>query len=500
MIRILRDERGSMSIFLASLFLVFLLLISICVEGVYLYVGKGKAMGAYMAGLSHTRGNYQKELEEMYHVYGMDQRYRKEIEKDFTEKIKRSLEESRDTFRFEVGNTQISNDVFLTDEEGEVLKYQIRQFMKYQMPADLLTAWKEKWKEKEESGKEIPKIQEKMDKEEKESKEKEEKMKEEEKKKEKTKKKKVKTQAKEEKKKEDPRTGFMGLLRQGSVSLVLGQKEVSSLSVPIEYGKKDESEQKSWNFMEKEDSKNQMNELSKKTESPSLVSEFPGIMYGVQYFHNLTSKEKKEGLQYEVEYLIAGKDTEKDNLGSVFWRIIALRFVTNIAYVYTNAKFQEEAMLLATSILGITAMPTLITVAKHLLLLALAYGESVIDVRNLAEGKKVPLLKSEATWQLEFPQLAGLNCQRKPVENGVSYKDYLGLLLVMQAEKMEKYKRMMDLMEANVKQKLPDFKMNQTVAACQMKLDIKLRKLAFGGMKLPTSAKQEWMFQRVVSY
>ena len=32
---------------------------------------------------------------------------------------------------------------------------------------------------------------------------------------------------------------------------------------------------------------------------------------------------------------------------------------------------------------------------------------------------------------------------------GVSYKDYLGLLLVMQAEKMEKYKRMMDLMEAN---------------------------------------------------
>ena len=33
----IRDERGSMSAFLAMLFLIFLLLISVCAEGIYIY-------------------------------------------------------------------------------------------------------------------------------------------------------------------------------------------------------------------------------------------------------------------------------------------------------------------------------------------------------------------------------------------------------------------------------------------------------------------------------
>lgn len=32
----IRDERGSMSAFLAMLFLIFLLLISVCAEGIYI--------------------------------------------------------------------------------------------------------------------------------------------------------------------------------------------------------------------------------------------------------------------------------------------------------------------------------------------------------------------------------------------------------------------------------------------------------------------------------
>ena len=70
----IRDEKGSMSAFLAMLFLVFLLLISVCVEGIYMYTARGKAMGIYMSGLSHTKGNYQKELADMYHIYAMDPR------------------------------------------------------------------------------------------------------------------------------------------------------------------------------------------------------------------------------------------------------------------------------------------------------------------------------------------------------------------------------------------------------------------------------------------
>ena len=123
----IRDEQGSMSAFLAMLFLVFLLLISVCVEGIYMYTARGKAMGIYMSGLSHTKGNYQKELADMYHIYAMDPRYHKKIETDFSDRMKESLDQNGDPFRFQTGSTKISDILDLSAQKGEVLKYQIRQ-------------------------------------------------------------------------------------------------------------------------------------------------------------------------------------------------------------------------------------------------------------------------------------------------------------------------------------------------------------------------------------
>ena len=103
----IRDERGSMSAFLAMLFLIFLLLISVCAEGIYIYTAKGKAMAVYMSGFSHTKGNYQKELADMYHIYAMDPRYKKKLETDFADRMKESLDNSEDSFLFQTGNKAI---------------------------------------------------------------------------------------------------------------------------------------------------------------------------------------------------------------------------------------------------------------------------------------------------------------------------------------------------------------------------------------------------------
>jgi len=134
----IRDEQGSMSAFLAMLFLVFLLLISVCVEGIYMYIARGKAMGIYMSGLSHTKGNYQKELADMYHIYAMDPRYHKKIETDFSDRMKESLDQNGDPFRFQTGSTKISDILDLSAQKGEVLKYQIRQQMQYEAAGDIL--------------------------------------------------------------------------------------------------------------------------------------------------------------------------------------------------------------------------------------------------------------------------------------------------------------------------------------------------------------------------
>lgn len=483
----MKNQEGSISVFLAAVFLVFLLFISLCTEGIYLYVGKGKAMGACMAGLSHMRGNYQKELEEMYHIFGMDHRYAEKAEADLVKKIEESLEGSQDTFHFQISTASLSDKTYLSDENGEILKYQIRELMKYEMPADILSTWKEKWDKTAASGKDVGDIREEMEedvqKAEEEAKEGEQE---------------EENETKQEQ--EDPRKGFMEMLREGSIPLVMGKRKVSSGKIPIRYGKKDTQEEETWDFMKKENVEEQLKKTEKMSSAPSLADELPGILYSTRYFHFLTSKEKKEGIQYEVEYLIAGKDSEKENLGSVLWKMIHLRFPINALYVYQDAAKKKEAGMIASSILGITGIPPLVAAAKHLLLLALAYGESIIDVRNLAEGNKVPLVKSKTSWQLSFQGLAGLNCTRKTSKNGLSYEDYLVLLLAMQKEKEEKYVRMMDVMEDNIRKKDAGFRMDRCLTAWKVTVPIRMKRLAFGGMSLPFGTYTSWKFKRTASY
>ena len=427
----IRDEQGSMSAFLAMLFLVFLLLISVCVEGIYMYTARGKAVGIYMSGLSHTKGNYQKELADMYHIYAMDPRYHKKIETDFSDRMKESLDQNGDPFRFQTGSTKISDTLDLKNLTKKI-------------------------KAGEDQKNELSGIKDQIQKEEEEAEETEN----------------EKTLTSEPVKK-DPRKGFMKLLKEGSVPLIMGEKKVSDLPINIVYGKKDTTKQSVWNFMNRKDVEKELDEFEKTASTDSFASELPVVLYATKYFHFLTDTTKKEGIKYEIEYLIAGKDSEKENLGMVFWRMIALRFVTNAACVYQDPAKEKEAALLAASILGVTGFPPAVAVAKNLLLLALAYGESVIDVRNLADGKKIPAVKTSSDWQLSFAGLATLNCKRKPVKQGMSYEDYLLLLLISQKDKRQKYFRMMDLMEQNIRRKVSDFKLDQCISSYKITQNLK---------------------------
>ena len=74
---------GSMSAFFGNVVFIFLLLISVCAEGIYIY-SEGKKQWLFIClDFSHTKGNYQKELADMYHIYAMDPRYKKKLETDF---------------------------------------------------------------------------------------------------------------------------------------------------------------------------------------------------------------------------------------------------------------------------------------------------------------------------------------------------------------------------------------------------------------------------------
>ena len=158
----------------------------------------------------------------------------------------RSLDQNGDPFRFQTGSTKISDILDLSAQKGEVLKYQIRQQMQYEAAGDILKNLTKKIKAGEDQKNELSGIKDQIQKEEEEAEETEN----------------EKTLTSEPVKK-DPRKGFMKLLKEGSVPLIMGEKKVSDLPINIVYGKKETTKQSAWNFMNRKDVEKGLDEFEK---------------------------------------------------------------------------------------------------------------------------------------------------------------------------------------------------------------------------------------------
>ena len=125
------------------------------------------------------------------------------------------------------------------------------------------------------------------------------------------------------------------------------------------------------------------------------------------------NKKKNTVLDYEMEYLLGGKASDKDNLEYVIGRIRILRFAVNYGYLLTDKDMQMEVDTLATTLSAVFLSPEIGPVIKHALLLAWAYGESLTDVKTLLAGKKVPAVKSKESWNLTLDGLLELAKNRR---------------------------------------------------------------------------------------
>lgn len=155
--------------------------------------------------------------------------------------------------------------------------------------------------------------------------------------------------------------------------------------------------------------------------------------YLMQYFSSYTDQETTRPLEYQAEYLIAGKDTDEANLKYVVNRLLLLREGFNYLYCLGNAQISAQANALAVSLTGFLGIPALTAATGQAIMLAWAYGESLIDVRTLLDGGKVPLNKSAQTWSLSLENLAQIaqilqgGAVRK--DDGLDYEEYLRILL-----------------------------------------------------------------------
>ncbi len=174
------------------------------------------------------------------------------------------------------------------------------------------------------------------------------------------------------------------------------------------------------------------------------------------YFSCFTSEKKSDGaLDYELEYIHAGKLSDRENLKRVVQELLLLREGANFLYLQGDAAKKEEAYAVAAALLAPLGLSAVIPAAAQGILAAWAFGESVLDVRTLLAGKRVPWMKTAESWTSSLSGLgAALTGGMKAEEqaSGENYEGYLQKLLYLKSEKLLNY-RAMDLMEQRLRQK-----------------------------------------------
>ncbi len=159
----------------------------------------------------------------------------------------------------------------------------------------------------------------------------------------------------------------------------------------------------------------------------------------------------------EIEYILAGKTGDRENLNAVKLYLTALRTPLNAAYLYASPVRREEAAALAVAISGPAAVWT-----EQAILAAWNLAETVCDVALLLRGERIPLMKTDETWNLSVERLAerflaGADVETEEndgslaakTEEGFSYDDYLILLLFFENAET-KLLRMMDVIQLNM--------------------------------------------------
>ncbi len=171
---------------------------------------------------------------------------------------------------------------------------------------------------------------------------------------------------------------------------------------------------------------------------------------------NLRHTEKPSALNYEMEYLLIGEQSDRENLTAVLLKIIFFRMMLDFVTLLGDRAGCDEAKLAATAMVGFTGMPMLIHITQAILLLVWSFAEALADVCALLQGKEVPVLKERLTLKLpEIFLISHSYLKTKAAaytETGrlsLSYEDYLrGYLMLKGGEEI--IYRSMDLIQENL--------------------------------------------------
>ncbi|MGN0718755.1 MAG: DUF5702 domain-containing protein [Anaerovoracaceae bacterium] len=154
----------------------------------------------------------------------------------------------------------------------------------------------------------------------------------------------------------------------------------------------------------------------------------------------------------EIEYIICGKPDDEKARKKVRQKLIVMRNLLNLAYLYASPEKREAAMALAEVM---TPGPEAV-ITQGVLLELWAFAEAENDLRLLYDDKPVPLIKSDSSWAMTLENAMEQTSDSEKryitpsVLEGESYEVYLRILLSSVPDRT-RLLRVMDLIQINMK-------------------------------------------------
>lgn len=182
-----------------------------------------------------------------------------------------------------------------------------------------------------------------------------------------------------------------------------------------------------------------------KTIQKALFSE-----YIAEHFGNFRNVKEDTALDYEAEYIFAGKDNDRDNLRAVVTDLVLIRSGADMVSLLLDSTKQAEIRELAAAVS--CGQVYIYKIAELLITFAWALAEGMLDTRALLEGKKVAVLKQEGDWFLSLEGLknfSGEETLSSDEQKGLGYEDYLRILLLMENRSKQRF-RTMDMIQADM--------------------------------------------------
>lgn len=188
-------------------------------------------------------------------------------------------------------------------------------------------------------------------------------------------------------------------------------------------------------------------------DTESILSEAMFDEYIFDRFTSYTDEHTDASADYEIEYILYGRNTDKANLREAVEKLMLIRYGACAAYIFSDPEKREVLESVVLLICTLLAVPEAAEPITDFILMGWAYGESVSDVVRLLAGERVPLQKTSEDWKMPLWGLVSIKANARPTGQtgtGFSYEDYLRVFMYPE-NKTKKCMRAMDMVEMNMR-------------------------------------------------